>query len=86
MPTAEDKAARTSTYSVRIKRSAEKEFWAIVQPHHNRITKRLEPLASNPRPLGSKKLLGNYRILYLIDDSQRSVEVTAVGHRRDVYR
>lgn len=29
---------------------------------------------------------GTYRILYLLDDSHRIVEVTAVRHRSDAYR
>jgi mRNA interferase RelE/StbE len=29
---------------------------------------------------------GTYRILYLIDDNQRTVEITAVRHRADAYR
>lgn len=29
---------------------------------------------------------GTYRILYLIDDHERIVEVTAVRHRTDAYR
>jgi len=29
--------------------------------------------------------VGDYRVLYLIDDEKRSVQVTRVGYRRDVY-
>jgi len=44
-----------------------------------------KPLA---RPMGPTWTArrGTYRILYLIDDSQRIVEVTAVRHRSDAYR
>ena len=29
---------------------------------------------------------GEYRVLYLVDDDERTVTVTAVAHRRDAYR
>ena len=51
--------------------------------------------AENPRPPGCKKLqgykdqwrirVGDYRVLYIIDDAELLVEVTRVRHRRDVY-
>lgn len=61
-----------------------------------RLAPHIDGLASNPRPPGVEKLegsdsgyrirVGNYRILYEIEDATRTVRVTAVGHRRDVYR
>jgi mRNA-degrading endonuclease RelE of RelBE toxin-antitoxin system len=30
--------------------------------------------------------VGDYRVLYVVDDHRRRIEVMAVGHRRDVYR
>jgi mRNA interferase RelE/StbE len=53
-------------------------------------------LATEPRPHGCEKLTGatsmyrvrqgQYRIIYLVDDAARSVDVLKVGHRREVYR
>jgi len=52
-------------------------------------------LASEPRPPSSRKLsgrdayrvrVGDYRIIYTIDDPKRIVVVVLIGHRRDVYR
>jgi mRNA interferase RelE/StbE len=52
-------------------------------------------LATEPRPFGYLKLhgregyrirVGDYRILYTIDDAGRIVIVGQVGHRRDIYR
>lgn len=53
-------------------------------------------LAHNPRPAGVKKLVGSrrdwririgeYRIIYEIDDTAKTVTVLQVGHRRDAYR
>lgn len=52
-------------------------------------------LANQPRPAGRHKLrgrdgwrirVGNYRVIYEIDDQQSMVTVLHIGHRRDVYR
>jgi mRNA interferase RelE/StbE len=51
-------------------------------------------LAENPRPSGCKKLvgregwrirIGNYRVIFEIDDVKREVTVMHIGHRRDIY-
>ena len=55
----------------------------------------IEKLSDNPRPAGCKKLsgrsgyrirVGNYRIIYTIEDYQLTVTVIAVGHRKNVYQ
>jgi mRNA interferase RelE/StbE len=56
---------------------------------------RLDTLASNPRPHGCKKLkggnqewrirVGDYRAVYEIDDTAKTVDVTRIAHRREVY-
>ena len=83
------------TYQVIIKHSAEKELDALQTTLHERMVKRLLALEENPRPTGSKKLqgqesyrlrVGDYRVLYAIDDKNKQVIVLAVGHRREVYR
>ena len=52
-------------------------------------------LKDNPRPVGCKKLtneegyrirVGNYRILYKIDDKNFSINIYKITHRKDVYR
>ena len=61
----------------------------------DRVTETILQLEADPRPHGSRKLrgtegyrvrVGAYRILYTVDDDARSVEIMAVGHRRDIYR
>ncbi len=82
-------------YTVRIKRSAEKELNALPDKTVERLAQAILKLEREPRPPGSKKLrgvedyrlrVGQYRILYSVDDRQRVVVVSGVGHRRDVYR
>jgi len=62
---------------------------------HTRISRGILVLEDNPRPRGTKKLsgreeyrlrVGDYRVLYTIDDKGCVVTVFAVGHRREVYR
>lgn len=59
-----------------------------------KIMSRIELLGENPRPIWSKKLSGreeyrarqgNYRILYVIEDTVKVVQITKVGHRRNIY-
>ncbi len=61
-----------------------------------RILSRFELLSLNPRPSGVVKLrggsglwrlrVGDYRIVYSIDDAAKVVDVSVVRHRREVYR
>lgn len=82
-------------YVVHLKRSAEKELTGLPGEVQQRVIKRLLALQANPRPPGAKKLgggetyrlrVGDYRLLYTIDDALQKIEVSAVGHRREVYR
>ncbi len=82
-------------YTVHIKRSAEKEMDRLPARIFERVARVVLNLERDPKPPGSKRLravheyrlrVGPYRILYSVDDRERVVEITAVGHRRDVYR
>jgi len=75
--------------------SAEKELGALPAKVVARIVTRIEGLAVNPRPPRCKKLkggdhewrvrVGDYRIVYEIDDTARTVDVTRIAHRREAY-
>jgi mRNA interferase RelE/StbE len=83
-------------YRVLIKPSALKEIEAVRRKKdRQRIVRRIEGLADNPRPAGCQKLSGQdryrvrqgeYRVVYAIEDEQLTVFVVKVGHRKDVYR
>lgn len=82
-------------YTVILKRSAEKELDRLPAKLHERVTAKLLELERHPRPRGVQKLhgqdcyrirIGDYRVLYLIDDRSATVEIIAVGNRREVYR
>jgi len=84
-----------SSYRVALTASAEKELHGLPTKVVARIMPRLEHLTSAPRPPGCKKLkggdkewrirVGDYRIVYVIDDTARTVDVTRIAHRREVY-
>ncbi|MGO9176178.1 MAG: type II toxin-antitoxin system RelE family toxin [Desulfobaccales bacterium] len=83
------------TYSISILRRAQKELAHLPKESYEQVRDAIRALAYNPRPAGCTKLIGrsgwrikigDYRIIYEIDDRGRTVEVLHIGHRRDVYR
>ena len=82
-------------YKIRIKKSAEKELSKIPEKELLKILDKIKSLSDDPHPTGSIKLtnqekyrvrVGNYRILYQIEDNILTVFVVKVGHRKDIYR
>jgi mRNA interferase RelE/StbE len=83
-------------YKIEIKPSAVKSLSKIPRPHRRRIAKRIDGLAEDPRPKDSKKLsgeqdlhrirVGDYRIIYQVEDDVLIVLVVRIGSRGDVYR
>jgi mRNA interferase RelE/StbE len=82
-------------YTVRLKPRAERDLDRLPLDVARRIWRRLLALQDGPRPLGVSKLegsdayrirIGEYRVVYLISDSDRLVEVVRVAHRREIYR
>lgn len=77
------------------KDSVRKDLAAIPKSDLLRIMERIARFAVDPRPMGCEKLSGqewyrirqgNYRIVYSIQDTELTVWVIKVGHRREVYR
>lgn len=77
------------------RKSVEKDFSTVPKKDLQKILRRIEDLAKDPRPPGHEKLTGQeryrirqgrYRILYSIQDRQLTIWVVKVGHRKDVYR
>ncbi|MBU0511201.1 MAG: type II toxin-antitoxin system RelE/ParE family toxin [Chloroflexi bacterium] len=83
-------------YNLFIRRSAERDLRKLTRPTLLRVHKRILSLRKNPRPAGVRKLMidlegwrirvGDYRILYQINDTAKKVSIVRVKHRRDVYR
>jgi mRNA interferase RelE/StbE len=82
-------------YQLRIKRSAEADLRRLPEPLFKRINERILALRDDPRPPGVRKLqgqaegwcirVGDYRIVYQIDNVECAVTIVRVRHRRDVY-
>ncbi len=83
------------TYGVFITRRAQKELADLPVEAYRRVKAAIANLAVAARPPGSLKLVdrsgwrirvGDYRVLYTIDDEARTVLVVHVSKRDDAYR
>jgi mRNA interferase RelE/StbE len=83
------------SYSITIMRRAQKELANLPADVYPRVRDALRSLAEQPRPGGCLKLkgregwrirVGDYRVLYEINDNKQIVNVVHIGHRRDVYQ
>ena len=78
-------------YELYIRRRAEKPLDRIDPPDRDRIMKAVLELAENPRPQGCEKLVddiyrirvGPYRVIYLIDDTAKTVDIGKVDRRKE---
>jgi mRNA interferase RelE/StbE len=84
-------------YRLVIKSSAAKELEAVGQKADRaRLVVSIQELVEQPKPVGAEKLsghidlyrirVGNYRVVYEIDNGQIVVTVIKVGHRKEIYR
>ena len=85
-----------ASYKLRIKTSAEKELGRISRDQIPKIVAAVDALADQPFPQGTTKLsgsqnsyrirVGDYRVIYLVHLSTKTVDVQKIRHRKDVYR
>jgi mRNA interferase RelE/StbE len=83
-------------YRIFISASAEKALKRVPSKDQQRLAAAIWSLAVNPKPIGSKKLrgyeqtyrlrVGDYRIIYEIEDQKLIITVLKVGHCKDIYR
>ncbi|HEV2198901.1 MAG TPA: type II toxin-antitoxin system RelE/ParE family toxin [Bryobacteraceae bacterium] len=84
-----------NNYAVEVKPPARKELEALPNSVLSRVVRKLESLGNTPRPAGCKKLkgfkdqwrvrVGDWRVVYIVDDTAKVVTVTRIAHRREVY-
>jgi mRNA interferase RelE/StbE len=81
-------------YRIELRPAAVRALRRLDPPVARRIRGAIELLAVDPRPPASRPLrgrdgyrvrVGDYRIIYSIQDDALRVVVVALGHRRDVY-
>ena len=84
-------------YSISINPSALKELIKLPKVMVKKAEKAFSSLANNPRPVGVKKLkdskedlyrvrVGDYRIIYSIEDEIKIIDILRIGHRKDIYK
>ena len=82
-------------YTVLIERYAQKQILKLDKKVIPLIKTAIASLGDNPRPFGYKKLrgedayrirVGDYRIIYEIEDEKIIVTVVSVGHRKSIYK
>lgn len=81
---------------VLISSHAERDLRQLDAPVFHKIIAEIKALAGDPRPPGCRKLagsksdwrirVGDYRVLYEIDDRRNVVRILRVRHRREAYR
>ena len=84
-----------SDYQIMFSRPARKELESLSVEVNKRIFPKIVALASDPRPDGCRKLVGeenlwrirvgDYRIIYSIDDDIRTLDIITVRHRSKAY-
>ena len=85
-----------SSFSIIFKPSVEKDLRRLPQPIVGRVIEHIEKLGADPFPRQSVKLegathlyrvrVGDYRIVYGVDNDSRQITIHYVRHRREDYR
>ena len=79
-------------YEVRLRRAAQKGLDALPEREYEMVAEAIGILEENPRPPRVKKLaasglwrirVGQYRIVYVIDDEARLVTIVRVDRRKE---
>jgi len=83
-------------YEVFLESRAERDLRKLPAESFHRITKKILGLAENPRPEGCVKIrgakndwrirIGEYRVIYEVDDKSKEVRVMFIRHRSGAYR
>jgi mRNA interferase RelE/StbE len=83
-------------YRVEIRPRVRKDLRKLDQAVRRDVLTAMHALADDPRPAGARPLkghrpwlrirVGDYRVIYTVDDREQAVTVAVVGPRRDVYR
>ncbi len=83
------------SYEIEVRPAALRALKKVDRQDQPRIRGAIALLAAEPRPPGAKALrgrdalrirVGDYRIIYTVQDNRLLVVVVTLGHRREVYR
>ena len=83
-------------YALFMAPAADRQLAKLTIEIQDRLDPEIDALADDPKPSGSTKLqgsvdswrvrVGDYRIIYEVDEAAGEITVTRVAHRREVYR
>jgi len=82
-------------YKIELRRKAQRSLDRLPTGDFEAVLDAVKGLANSPRPKGVEKIKsaglwrirqGDYRIVYSIDDGQKTVTILRIGHRREIYR
>lgn len=83
-------------YKIFIDGKAEKELSKLQNDLQEKIILFILKLKNNPRPPGVRKLsglksccrlrIGDYRVVYEIDDEKRLLKILIIRHRKNIYK
>jgi len=87
---------KSGIYKIILKYYASKELQQLPKAAVNKIVSSINGLIENPRPAGVKKFkgsdedlyrirVGDYRIIYVINEGIKIVNIRRVGYRKDIY-
>ena len=80
------------SYQVRLRRAAQEQFDRLTGQNYQAVGEAVSALEQEPRPRGVKKLaesglwrirVGQYRVVYNVDDEERLVIVVRVARRKE---
>ena len=83
-------------YEILLERAAERDLKRLPTSDFKRIISEVNKLADSPRPSGCRKItgskndwrirVGDYRVIYEIDNNARHIKVMRIKQREDAYR
>ena len=81
-------------YTVKLEKRAERQLEKLSSETLSRVCQKLAKLEQNPRFVGVKKLrgmegyrfrMGNYRVLFTINDETKEICIYRIKHQKEVY-
>ena len=84
------------SYRIVISKRALKELELIPSKINSQVISTINNLSLEPRPPGCRKLkgqqeyfwrvrIGNYRVIYVIEDVIKIIQIRRIAHRKDIY-
>lgn len=87
--------ANDDNYTINVTPSAKRDLERLARDVLRRLDRKIQTLVSNPRPFGAVKLtneetlyrvrVGDYRIVYQVNDGTHVVTIVRVRKRGEVY-